>query len=131
MQKHLEKELIKLAPDLYYGVRLSRNRSLMYRGFECGAGWFDLLKDASIDIETMLKKMPKKERKHHFAAHVISKRGCLRMYMSSSHPAIEARLTKLATASLGVCEKCGDEGTRAWDKTRCSTHTHENNVRIR
>jgi hypothetical protein len=129
MKKHLERELIEIAPNLYRGIHLSRNRSLMYKGFECGDGWFTSLKEASLKVENILKKMPKKERRNNFAMHVISKNGCLRIYMSVINHTIEKFLSELVSETLTLCEKCGDTGERDIDKTRCPEHKNENNVR--
>ena len=125
MKKHLEREIIEANPILYRGVHLPPTRSLMYRGFECGDGWFALLKEASIKTERLLKKMPKKERRNNYAMHVISKHGCLRIYMSLINEHIEKLLSELVTTSLHTCEICGSEGSRNNDKTRCKEHHDE------
>ena len=123
MRKQLEREIISTCPSLYKGVHLPPTKCYIHKGFECGNGWFEILKETSLEIEKLLKKMPKKERRSNYAMHVISKHGCLRIYMSNINQKIESILSSLVSKSLTVCESCGEEGFRDDNNmTRCQKH---------
>lgn len=125
MQKALEKEIINKYPNLYRGKNLPPSKCWINRGLQHGDGWKDLLDEASSEVENLIKLMPKKDRKDTFAMHVVSKNGCLRVYMSTIQTDIENILNKLVTKSLKTCEVCGEEGYRKNDITRCGEHHDE------
>ena len=114
-------------PNLFRGTHLPPSRCWAYKGFEHGDGWFRLIQDASGKIESIIKNMPKKERREHYAMHVVSKNGCLRVYMSLINAEIESVLSDLVTLSLHTCEICGEEGKRVNNITRCEEHKDDGN----
>ena len=127
VQKHLEVEVREKNPNLYRGFHLPPSKCFAYRGFEHEDGWFQLIQEASNKIEGIIKTMPKKERREHYAMHVVSKNGCLRVYMSLINAEIESVLSDLVTFSLHTCEICGGKGERTNNITRCEEHKDAGN----
>ena len=129
MLKKLERGIISTCPSLYKGIHLPPEKCYMHKGFECGNGWHEILQETSNELEIFLKTLPKKERRSNYAMHVISKNGCLRIYMSLINETIEKILSKLVSKSLIVCEVCGEEGFRKHNRTRCTQHHSFHNAR--
>ncbi len=100
--KDLE-ELKKEFPELY--------RELW--GFECHAGWYDLLRDLSLQIQEHLKIAP-----HHaggkfpiYADEVKEKWGTLRFYIGLGCDEVREMIAKAEKLSAKTCETCGKEGS--------------------
>ncbi len=98
----------------------------VYWGFECGDGWFTLLKE----LAEKLEQLP--ESKEFKVTQVKEKFGTLRFYMRAkdarkSDALPQTMLDLIAHAesqSAITCEACGDPGKLSrkggWWKTRCS-----------
>lgn len=99
--------------------------------FECGHGWFNLIKDLSIKIEKILEenakriKIPEGEEIFYFemfAEQVKEKFGTLRFYMSTETDEITNLIHEAEAASSQTCEDCGAfakmRGT-TWIETKC------------
>ena len=107
------KYLIEHFPNLYRGVDKPLTDSLMGFGFECGDGWFELIKELSEKLEPMGVE----------AIQVKEKWGGLRFYLVGGAPheawdLIEEAEEKAET----ICEACGAPGEvrdRPWVVTLC------------
>lgn len=122
MKNELEQELYKIAPDLYANRDGSPRETLMCFGFECGDGWFNLLKEASEKIQAHLNTMNARDRAPFRAAQVKEKYGTLRFYTDSTDDVIENIIREAESKSETTCEYCGQPGTTrggGWVKTQC------------
>jgi hypothetical protein len=125
MKEELEQEIINIAPYLFhYEGWDNPHQSLIGFGFECGEGWFKLLKDLVIklkeyDINKQIKVQQVKE-----------KWGELRFYVCYGDDPREDFYNKIndiisvyEELSSRTCEYCGEPGTingRGWLKCTCS-----------
>ena len=90
-------------------------------GFECGDGWFDILKECFGNIEKSLENFPdgNNVRVHQ----VKEKYGTLRVYMSHYYDEIEKFIAEAERKSEVTCEACGNPGKligNAWQSVRCN-----------
>jgi hypothetical protein len=114
MNKENTEYLIKTFPNLYRGVDRPLTASLMGFGFECGDGWFELIKELSAKLEAAGAE----------AMQVKEKFGGLRFYLAggASHEVWDL-IEEAELRSESICEECGDPGeTRelSWVRTLCS-----------
>lgn len=56
MNKENMAALVDAYPELYRGRRKSLTESLMAFGFECGDGWFQILKELSKEITEIVQR---------------------------------------------------------------------------
>lgn len=93
--------------------------------FECGDGWFDILLEASIQLENQIKTYPKEERENVVALQVKEKYGTLRFYISYYTEEIDEIIERVETKSACTCEICGKPGRVMggfWLYTACDEH---------
>lgn len=127
MKKELQEELFALAPEWF--DRDHVGRSAMYWGFECGDGWFELLKQLITDLKPMAGAGFR-------VTQVKEKFGGLRFYVYGSNEAVEQRINQAENASYHTCEDCGADGATTsgwgggWVSTLCDVHGRENELRI-
>jgi len=119
------KYLIEHFPNLYAGVGKPLTESLMGFGFECGDGWFDLIRDLSEKLED----------KGVEAVQVKEKFGGLRFYLAGSTTDEIWKLVQDAEElSEKTCEICGEPGERyggGWIRTLCSAcENHRKTERV-
>ena len=112
-------------------------------GFECGDGWFSLLKELSSELTLLIESTPVKcincdqEVHQHnstecerysptwpHAVQVKEKFGSLRFYMEGAvSPAMYSVIDAFESSSLTICEACGSLGelrkTMGWWAVRC------------
>ena len=103
-------EILQKCPSLYREGFL----------FECGPGWFNLIKDLSLKIEKIIQENDDKSEM--FAVQVKEKYGTLRFYMSSETERIIELIQEAETASSQICEVCGEVGKIRgvrWFEVRC------------
>lgn len=121
MNIHNTKRLIEASPSLY-GDRFC---------FECGDGWFSILLEASIKIESILQGYPKQIRDDVVAMQVKEKYGTLRFYISYYTEELDEIIDSAEKASCSTCEVCGNlgklRGTR-WLYAACDEHTHKHDL---
>ena len=104
MEKNLEEELVSLAPYMFrYEDWKDFTKTLIGFGFECGDGWYKLLKNliikiAELDTEKLIRVMQVKE-----------KFGSLRFYIGSSTEAIDDLIWQAEKESSETCDVCGGE----------------------
>jgi hypothetical protein len=128
MSPEKSKELISICPELFSDLH---EKSCMYLfGFECGDGWFELLKDLITEIReicriegfsrcTWLTEEPSDIK----VDQVKEKYGTLRFYTNWSMDEIDRVITIAEEKSAKTCEGCGGEGkmirTGGWDHVSC------------
>lgn len=120
MRWELQKNLFESYPELYADYKLPPNRSLMCFGFECGDGWYDIIKKLSKRIMTIAEQTGAKPR----AVQVKEKFGELRFYISGATKEILDAIEEAREESLRTCEICGKPGElherNHWYKTVCN-----------
>lgn len=91
--------------------------SLMGFGFECGDGWFELIKKLCEDIQALNRD------KDFEVMQVKEKYGSLRFYCYGSDDAIYDLIEKAEKDSETICENCGKIGSidydAGWLSCRC------------
>jgi hypothetical protein len=106
--------LIEHFPTLYRGVTKPPKESLMCFYFECGDGWFELIKELSEKLEPLGVE----------AIQVKEKWGGLRFYISGGTPDAWDLIEAAEAASETICEQCGAPGElrgKFWIQTLCDT----------
>lgn len=130
MNKRLDRLLCKKFP-LLFGSRFGDMRSTaMCWGFECGDGWYQIIKKAAEKLEPIIDGLAKKypeDYKNGFlrASQVKEKYGTLRFYLSSGTSEMEAIVDRAERESAYVCETCGKPGRlrgKMWLYTACKKH---------
>ncbi len=123
MSPEKEKALFDEFSNLYRGRFLKINKNLMCAGFACNDGWYELIRNLSLDINEIAKREGLKDKNYPMAFQVKEKFGGLRFYLSSGTiEAIRNAIDKAEEASYKICEKCGKSGKirdGAWIFTLC------------
>lgn len=112
MNKEHTEYLFDNFPNLYAGKDEGLRSNLMGFGFDCGDGWFDLLRELSEKLEPLGVK----------AMQVKEKMGTLRFYLSGGTDEAYDLIDKAEAKSEVTCEVCGEPGTLregGWLKVRC------------
>jgi hypothetical protein len=93
--------------------------------FECGNGWFPLIKDLITDlIELGWDKQ---------TCQVKEKFGALRFYINTGSDEIFKKIHSYENKSYEICETCGEKGELrlvGWYKTLCNKHHEERKPNI-
>lgn len=122
MRKELDEQLCRECPNLYADRNKSMMETCMYWGFDCMAGWFDIIHDLSLKLEALIVAMPEEERKDYKCSQCKEKFGTLRFYMTSETDEMEKLISEAESASAKTCEYCGKPGTlrtKGWCFTLC------------
>ena len=99
------RKLIEIYPEMFrYGESCE---PFPLFGFECGDGWFDLLKDLITEIKDICIKSESDDIK---ATQIKEKYGTLRFYTNWETDDIEKAIWKAEERSSETCESCGQEG---------------------
>lgn len=117
MRKELEDELVAIAPEWF--VRNDIMASGMYFGFQCGDGWFPILKDLLLSIRAL-------NPENFEVTQVKEKWGSLYVYAGGGSLELADQIDGLLDAardlSETICEACGALGrlyTQGWYITLC------------
>ena len=93
--------------------------------FECGNGWFPIIKDLITDlIELGWDKQ---------TFQVKEKFGALRFYINTGSDEIFKKIHSYENQSYEICETCGEKGELrlvGWYKTLCNKHHEERKPNI-
>ena len=93
--------------------------------FECGNGWYPLIKDLITDlIELGWDKQ---------VCQVKEKFGALRFYINAGSDEIFKKIHSYENQSYETCETCGEKGELrlvGWYKTLCNKHHEEHKPNI-
>ena len=108
--------LVKTFPTLYQDYGGDMRQTCMHWGFECGDGWFELLKELSEKLEPLGT----------VAAQVKEKFGGLRFYTTGELVEVADEVDKAIDVAemraWGTCELCGEPGEcndEGWLSVRC------------
>ena len=97
-------------------------RSLMCFGFECGDGWYDLIRKLSVKLEAWNEKNSNDDRPPIEACQVKSKFGTLRFYVDNCPEEMHKAINAAENKSAKTCEQCGKLGKErggGWIRTLC------------
>lgn len=121
MNIDLETMLVKQFPNLYKNYGGDETKTCMAWGFECGDGWYRLIRDLSEKIAPLGA----------VAEQVKSKYGTLRFYVSFDEAEhvdeIYDAIGEAEQKSATICEICGEPGTLndgPWFSTLCEKHAN-------
>lgn len=110
-------KLIDIYPEIFENI--PSNRPLHLFGYECGDGWYELLKD----LITEIKKLSEKENFIPKVVQVKEKYGALRFMLESYTDALSDLIYDAEGRSESVCENCGNAGKitniGGWYQCRC------------
>lgn len=128
MRHELEEKLFKDFP-LLYDKEESVRISLMCFGFECGDGWYQLIRELSEKLMPLIEKARNEQDEDACrmrAVQVKEKYGTMRFYMSSETGEMAKLIDEYTDASASICEQCGEPGrirsSGYWMSTRCDEH---------
>lgn len=117
MSPDLDRRLCEEFPSLYRDRRASMRETAMCWGFECGDGWFTILRELSLRLEPLGV----------VAGQVKEKYGVLRFYgEGDGGEEAERAIEEAERRSAETCEECGRPGAlvarRGWYSTFCEAH---------
>ena len=98
----------------------------MSRGFECGDGWFDLIRCLCEKLEPLVAAAEQDSGKKFEVLQVKAKFSSLRFHPNITNDAIAATIESAEVESRSICEFCGDPGMPIGPtpiNTRCLKHT--------
>lgn len=117
MTEDKTEQLIKLAPTLFSCEEGYEKHPFPMFGFECGSGWFELLKNLVTELEPLAKKDGIR------ALQVKEKFGTLRFYTNYTNPEVDSLIEQAEDRSEVTCEACGAPGkistNKGWVMCRC------------
>lgn len=122
MNPDLDARLVTAFPSLYRDRDASLMVSLMPFGFECGDGWFDIIRRLSERLEPLGA----------VATQVKEKYGTLRFYIFGGGDAADAAIDEAERESETTCEICGEPGRligECWFSVRCERCEREEHER--
>jgi hypothetical protein len=125
MSPEKEAALVAIYPPLFKD--LSDLSCMKLFGFECGDGWFNLLKDLIEELKVICEaETTPLEDGEDFSPvvnQVKEKFGTLRFYISSTTQNMRDAIDKAEARSEETCEKCGNPGAiqvkHGWAFVRC------------
>lgn len=113
MDQEHTKYLVETFPKLYSKYDSDPKQTAMCWGFECGDGWFQLIKELSEKLEPL----------DVVAQQVKEKFGGLRFYVEYGTDEVFDIIEEFEDRSFHVCEACGQPGVlrtdRHWYATLC------------
>lgn len=134
MTPELDERLVKEFPLLYSDRHAPMTQTAMCWGFQCGDGWYKLIRKLSKKLEKLVEKEMRiepvagmedilDEYLFPHASTVKEKFGTLRFYMTTSTDEMEAEIDKAIRESARTCEDCGRPGRNksvgGWYRTQC------------
>jgi len=130
MNKKNTEYLFTTYPILYRGKDMSIEQNLMPFGFECGDGWFEIIKELSEKIEG--RNQHAAAAQPTIAVQVKEKFGALRFYEAGGNEEIYGWIEEAERKSSETCELCGKKGKlrgTVWFKTLCDECSEKENCR--
>jgi hypothetical protein len=131
MDKLLDEKLCADFPKLFTDRYGNMQETAMCWGFECGAGWEPIIREASAKLEAINNKIKDPEQ-YIRASQIKEKYGTLRFYISSVPSEFGdeafAATDEAEKKSEEICEECGKPGKlrgHGWLYTACDEHTKE------
>ena len=124
MSPEKEEQLVAIYPRIFGNT--SDLMAINLFGFECGDGWFDLLKELIEEIKAICEKTDFSEDEEWgfpTVNQVKEKYGTLRFYMSIETDSMCGVIRKAEKRSGETCEDCGKPGSMRercrWYMVRC------------
>lgn len=133
MREELDNLLCTEFPNLFRTRHDPETRTGIAWGFECGDGWYDLIKECSAKIEAVNNRI-EDPKLHITAAQVKEKFGGLRFYLNTCEAEVGEKVWEEIHGAIRVaeekasktCEECGEPGIHAriqgWVSTLCQKH---------
>lgn len=133
MQRRYDEYLCKIAPNLLGDRHADMRTTAMCWGFDCGDGWYQLLKEACIKLEALIVKErvahPEGWNYGYFrASQIKEKYGTLRFYLSGGTPEMYKITDEAERKSRETCERCGKPGKLRgdyWVYMACDKHVRK------
>ena len=110
--EELRKQLRSDYPALWFRDR--------FFGFECGAGWLQIIKELFDELVPLAKDSPE-----FCILQVKEKFGDLRVYAAGTTEEIDAAIDRAECKSNETCDRCGEKGIKrmdGWISVRCDLH---------
>jgi hypothetical protein len=121
MNKDNTEKLFSEFPRLFRGKDETIQTNLMPFGFECGDGWYDLIRSLAKTIQMQCEHRGIDVK----ATQVKEKYGSLRFYYNGGDDFVEGAVWLAEELSAFICEKCGAPGetrsTGGWLRTLCDS----------
>lgn len=126
MKPELEEKLFNDFP-LLFNPKADIRDSLMAFGFECGDGWYQLIRELSEKLYPLIQKYTVSEDDFHpTVLQVKEKYGTLRFYLSFGTQEMEELIDEYEEKSGNTCEVCGKPGSIDykvfWLEAKCDEH---------
>lgn len=126
MKTELEDKLFNDFPLLYDRNSDMKNSSMGF-GFECGDGWYELIRELSERLYPLVEAISTDEYGSYCSAtQVKEKYGTLRFYMTVTTAQMDDILEEFEDRSSRICEACGKPGNleniNYWLSTTCEEH---------
>jgi hypothetical protein len=123
MSPELQEKIAKRCPILFK-PNSHVNEEYYYGPYiECDDGWFQIILDASIEIEKIVSGKTLDEQEDTEVIQIKEKFGTLRYYMNHYDDKISKIIAEAENKSAVTCEKCGNPGAIGrigrWYSTRC------------
>lgn len=122
MRQELEDKLFDDFPLLYEKCGMD----CMGFGFECGDGWYQLIRDLSEALYPLIREGRVENECYCYATQVKEKYGTMRFYMSLSTSLMDEIIEEYEERSSRVCEECGAPGSidynKFWLEALCPKH---------
>ena len=133
MNQRLDALLVAKHPNLFAARFANMRETAMCWGFECGNGWYRLIKEAADKLEAIITVQKVKDPEgwtngFYRASQVKEKYGTLRFYLSGGTDDMYAVVNKAERLSSVTCETCGKPGKlrgHSWVYTACAKHTRK------
>lgn len=118
MSPENEAKLVAIDPDLF-----PKNPRIPVSifGFECGDGWFDLLKDCISGVSKIRKDQDLEVK----VFQIKEKFGTLQFYMDGSTKEMDRIIDQAQAKSSLTCEKCSRAAKTTRIKGWCLTHCEQ------
>lgn len=131
MNTLMDAYLVKQCPNLFEDRYKSAREACMAWGFECGDGWYELLKEACFALEPLIVAQKVKDPEgweygYYRASQIKEKFGTLRFYLTGGTDEMYAITDRAEKQSETTCETCGKKGKlrgQGWLYTACAQHT--------
>lgn len=135
MNPLLDKYLCDTYPHVFADRRLDMTQSSMCRGFECGDGWFWIIKEAAAQLEQLILNYVKRVdfQFRPRASQVKEKFGTLRFYLTAGTDAMHYVTEEAERKSGKTCEVCGRPGKLRgglWVRTTCQDHADQRSTGV-
>jgi hypothetical protein len=133
MREELDNKLCVDFPQLYRQRHWDASKTCLCWGFACGDGWFDIIYELSVKLDTLFKKHNLNGEDYPACVQVKEKFGDLRFYMEGiprelSNEAYQY-IQEAEQKTGKTCETCGKKGKvisiGGWYQCLCEEHAKE------